>query len=363
MSSLTDTLSKLSLSDDNKKSSLGQYYTTNPAYILQGVLIPSGCTIIEPFAGGCHLLSFKEANDYNFELYDIDPRNSRVIQRDTILNPPSYAGKFVITNPPYLARNKSDEKKYFDKYNVNDLYKCFIKQLLKAGDYPNGGVLIIPLNFWCSIRKADIELRRQFLDKYDIIFMNIFEEDVFVDTSYTVCCFQFENKTNITKLSTDGNIKINIFPQSRGIEPFNVKLTASNNYMIGGELYLLPVNNNYKITRLTHKNKNEKNTNILVKCIDDYTHINFKYVEDEKEIYIDTTANCSARSYLTLIITPCIDENRQREIVSRANEFLSINRKKYNSLFLTNYRESREAARKRISFDLVYDITKYLLSN
>lgn len=29
--------------------------------------------------------------------------------------------KFVLTNPPYLARNKSIDKTVFDKYKTNDL--------------------------------------------------------------------------------------------------------------------------------------------------------------------------------------------------------------------------------------------------
>ena len=36
-------------------------------------------------------------------------------------------------------------------------------------------------------------------------------------------------------------------------------------------------------------------------------------------------------------------------------------REKYHSLFLTNYRESKDIARKRISFDLVYQIVGHLL--
>ena len=52
---------------------------------------------------------------------------------------------------PYLARNKSKDKSLYDKYDVNDLYKCFIKNLID--DPPDGGIIIIPLNFMCSIRK------------------------------------------------------------------------------------------------------------------------------------------------------------------------------------------------------------------
>jgi hypothetical protein len=49
--------------------------------------------------------------------------------------------------------------------------------------------------------------------------------------------------------------------------------------------------------------------------------------------------------------------------VKKFNTYLENHRKKYNSLFLTNYRESKDIARKRISFDLVYQITEYILDN
>ena len=50
-------------------------------------------------------------------------------------------------------------------------------------------------------------------------------------------------------------------------------------------------------------------------------------------------------------------------LVEKFNIFLNTNRDKYNSLFLTNYRESNTIARKRISFGLVYNICNYLLDS
>ena len=78
-------------------------------------------------------------------------------------------------------------------------------------------------------------------------------------------------------------------------------------------------------------------------------------------IYIDNTPNLSARTYATLVIQPAISVERQRKLVHDFNEFLTTKREKYNSLFLTNYRESKDIARKRISFDLVYQIVEYIL--
>jgi len=57
------------------------------------------------------------------------------------------------------------------------------------------------------------------------------------------------------------------------------------------------------------------------------------------------------------------NKEKQKQLVIKFNKFLNENRKKYNSLFLTNYRESKDIARKRISFDLVYSITEYILDN
>jgi hypothetical protein len=255
-----------------------------------------------------------------------------------------------------LARNKSKNKTLFDKYDVNDLYKCVIKEILINTCL--GGIFIIPLNFWSSIRISDIELRKSFLEKYNIILLNIFEEQVFDDTTYTICSFQFELKKN----NIDNN-KLNII-----IYPSNTKilteLNNNNNYIIGGDIYNLPLKNDYKITRLTKKNKDKSNTNILVKCIDDNENskIGLLFVKDE-DVYIDSTPNQTARTYATLIIEPSIDKIKQNQLIIKFNNFLTKHRKKYNSLFLTNYRESKDIARKRISFDLVYSITQYILEN
>ena len=351
---------------DNKnqvsKQSLGQFYTTNQEYILQGINIPRTIkNIIEPFAGNGDLITFieKEQNKNNvkyiIECYDIEPKKNYIIKKDTIKNPPDYTNKYLITNPPYLARNKSKDKSLFNKYDVNDLYKCVIKDILT--NICLGGIFIIPLNFWSSIRIADIELRKSFLEKYKIILLNIFEEQVFNDTSYTICSFQFE----LIKNNDNNELNIIVYPSKTLI---NVELTSNNNFMIGGDIYNLKLKNIYKITRLTKKNKSKSNTNILVKCIDDNinSRIGLSFVEDEN-IYVDTTPNQTARTYASLIIEPKIEPDKQKQLIIKFNKYLDEHRKKYNSLFLTNYRESKDIARKRISFDLVYSITQYILEN
>lgn len=340
----------------SSKQKLGQFYTTNYNYILQGMQIPKNkkVKILEPFAGKGDL--FKVVNSsYTIEAYDIDPKTESIIKRDTLNEPPDYKGKFVLTNPPYLARNKSNNKSVFDKYGTNDLYKCFIEQLI--ADTPLGGIIIIPLNFWCSIRKSDIDLRRRFIGKFSIVRLNIFEEKVFSDTTYTVCCFQFINKEikNVTS-------KIVFYPSGKKL---NDSFNENNNYTIGGDIYKLEQDAKYTIDRVTKNTPlslKEYVTNILVKCIDDNetTKISMSVVKDE-ERYIDNTGKLTSRSYATLLIRPSISIDKQKELVDKFNKFIEDYRDRYHSLFLSNYRESKVIARKRISFGLVYEIVNYLL--
>lgn len=342
------------MNSDNKKN-LGQFYTTNYEYILSNMEIPSNVkTIVEPFVGNGDLLKFiKNKPNYKLEFYDIDPKITDTIKRDTLTNPPDYTDKFVLTNPPYLARNKSKKKDLYEKYKCNDLYKCFIINII--ANVCQGGIIIIPLNFLSSIRKSDIELRKKFLEKYTIKIVNIFEEQVFDDTSYAVCSIYFVKKHNEIN-----NIKTYIYPSKKEI---NICLTSENNYTIGGEIYNLEQNPKYKVQRATKETKKNM-TNILLKCIDNNidSQLGFKIVSDE-ERYIDNTEKLSMRSYATLVINKSLTLEQQEHLVDKMNKYIKEQREKYNSLFLTNYRESNTIARKRISFDLAFKICNYMLSS
>jgi hypothetical protein len=339
------------------KKQLGQFYTTNYDYILQGMKIPKDVNIIiEPFAGKGDLLSFIDTKKYILECYDIDPKQNWIKHRDTLRDPPDYNNKFVLTNPPYLARNKSKSKDLFDIYSTNDLYKCFIEELIVNNAC--GGIIIIPLNFWCSIRTTDVNLRKRFLKVYKIEYINIFEEQVFNDTSYTICSVQF------TLSNKHYKIKTTIYPSNTEL---SFELNKSNNYTIGGEIYKLSKNKKIKIERLTKNNlytKKEYITNIFLKCIDDSkkNKISLSLVDDDK-IYVDNTPNLSARSYASLIIEPILTIEQQKLLISKFNKYIKDNRVKYHSLFLTNYRESVDISRKRISFTLAFDIVNHLLND
>ena len=122
-----------------------------------------------------------------------------------------------------------------------------------------------------------------------------------------------------------------------------ITLNSDNNYR--GEIYNLPQNPKYKVKRATKKDNKENITNILLKCIDDniQSQLGFKVVSDE-ERFIDKTPKLSARSYATLTINKTLSLEDQKTLVKKMNDYINTQRKKYNSLFLTNYRESNTIA-------------------
>lgn len=328
-----------------------QFYTTNYTYILQGLpKIPSSEVVVEPFVGYGDLLNILDINQ-TVEAYDIDPQGFPKIQKmgytatikDTLAEPPDYINKYVLTNPPFLAQNKSKDKTYYQIYNQNDLYKCFLQCIINQP--VKGGIIIIPLNFWSSIDCLDI--RRAFLKLYAVQRLNIFEEQVFPDTSYTICSFFFIRHDENTR-----EIPTYIFPKGDGIL---LTFGQQNNWTLAGELYAIPLSK-YKITRL--REGQTPNTCMFLKCIDDKQAINLQISE---QIYYGKSTD---RSYATLHIVPVIDLTIQQYVCQEFNRILNIYRQSYHSLFLTNYRESSNGkGRKRISFDMAYALVSYILNS
>ncbi len=352
-----------------KKKKLGKFYTENYNYIFQDFILPdySSTSFIEPFVGKGHLLQFLknyyhiDLSSLNIQFYDLEDHLPNTIVQDTLSKPPEYKDKYVVTNPPFLARNKSDKKEIYDMYGNDDLYKCFIKTIIH-GDVL-GGCLIVPINFISSIRKNDIDLRQMFFMKYKIIRLNLFEEKVFEDTDYNVIAFQFERRKE-----NDLNFHLPIF-----IYPDNIykefEISEKTHWMIGGELYHLDSNEQYEIKRVFEKEGKvedeeiitQPNNRIFLYALDDgvKNRIRLEYFPDEKPLFVGKESD---RSFASFHILPMLTEEKQRKLIEKFNSFLEENRTKYHSLFLTNYRESKFTARKRISFQLVYTILKHLLS-
>ena len=344
---------------DNKKIK-GQFYTTNSSYILDGFELPINDIdyIIEPFAGQGDLIDWVKNNNTStipILAYDIEPKCVYIIKQDTLLNPPNYNNSFIITNPPFLARNKSNHKEIYDLYNTNDLYKCFIESVVKQNNC-KGGIFIIPAGFFFSNRDIDIRCRNNFMKNYKINKVKYFEETVFNDTSTTIVAFFFE-KSNIILHEQD--VLWEKMPTKEN-KIFN--MSSLNNWIIGGSIYNLPINKNINIRRYVEGRElkdNEQLTNITLNALDSGTQkgrISLTYKKD----YVYPAKECS-RTYATLcIIGKKLTEDEQINLCLKFNEFIEKKREEPWSLFLPQFRESKEYARKRIPYQLVYNIILHL---
>jgi hypothetical protein len=344
------------------KKSKGQYYTTNCTYILDGFkeLLPSDMQhVVEPFAGQGDLIQwiYGISSNIRVEAYDIEPKNDNIIERDTLKNVPDYNDKWVITNPPYLARNKNTDKEIYDMYNTNDLYKCFIKSLVASECC--GGILIIPAGFFFSPRQVDAVCRDAFMKKFKILRVRYFEETVFNDTPTTIVALVFQLADEPLYAQ---NVEWYMLPSDEK-RVFN--MSSQQNWIIGGDIYFLSANqNNIKIRRYvvgqTLKDK-EQQTYMTLNALDNGTQtgrISLKYQEG----YVYPAKDCS-RSYATLCITgKTLSSEEQQTLCTRFNEFIEAKRKDTHSLFLPQYRESKEYARKRIPFELAYHIIAHLIA-
>jgi tRNA G10 N-methylase Trm11 len=151
----TRPLSKESLS----KASLGQFFTTNAEYILQGfenTIV--GKQVLDPFAGNGDLLKWAEKNGArNVRGLDIDPEltNDQIGLNDSLLAIPQ--ADMIITNPPYLAKNKMspERKEKINLGSLEDLYLLSMDRVLASGT--TEGIIIVPINF-LSAENSD-ELR------------------------------------------------------------------------------------------------------------------------------------------------------------------------------------------------------------
>ena len=403
------TRASASTTNANKKNR-GQFYTTNSAYILDGFPAPPSdvARIVEPFAGKGDLIDWINNNrasadnppnndgsskgskskgsksagsmikktEIEIEAYDIEPKRDGIQKRDTLANPPDYSDAWVITNPPYLARNKSakDKKSVYELYGMNDLYKCFIMSVVNPPQPQQapcrGGIFIVPAGFFFSPRTMDARCRGEFMRKYRITKVRYFEEAVFDDTATTIVAFSFERLSgpaNAPSL-TEQNVEWELMPS--GVrKTFNV--CAANDWIIGGDIYNLDIGGDaaapVSVCRHVEGNAlraDEQQTNMTLNALDSGTSAGSRICLTYKKDHV-YPAKDSSRTYATFRVSGLaaapLNEAEQMQLCDEFNELLEKKRADTWSLFLPQFRESKEYARKRIPFELAYRIFMHLL--
>ncbi len=330
--------------DMTSKRERGQFYTVNHDYILDGFEKPTSYRVIEPFAGRGDLMNW--VGTPNIEAYDIDPKRDDIIQRDTLMDPPCYKDTFIVTNPPYLARNKCTSKEVYNMYKMNDLYKCFIMSLLNQPGGCLGGIFIVPISFFMSPRDMDVRCRDAFMRTYRIEHVKYFEESVFPDTPTTVVAFSFVKGGGGL---TSQDVSWEHQPSGRRK---HFTMAKPFRWIIGGDVYDLQVCPGLKISRFVGDRAGL--THLTLCALDSARPIRLDYDKDHLYHGIDTS-----RTYATLCIQgTTLTEDEQIDLANRFNTFIGNMRTKYWSLFLPQF---REGTRKRIPFDLAYRIVSNLL--
>lgn len=365
------------------KKQNGQFFTKNSDYILNSFSqFIKNKTAVDPFAGNKDLIEWAKRNGVEKIIgYDVDPKyidNKAVFYNDSIINSKKY--KFIITNPPYLHKNKAykeTKEKYFSGRNVifEDLYQASIFSILNCEE----GIIVVPLNFLCA--ENSHRIRSLFFDKFEIIKLNIFSEQVFDDTTYNVISFYFKKKE---KPASINKISATIFP---GRENIDLILEKRFNWQFGGDfvnrvaktrnqlgIYRLTENYlesgeykiemalqnikdkiNYPVSK-TFKEKMEKNI-IFLRAIDSKNGKKIQLEDIRNYDIVGLVGKNTSRNMAHLIFEKELPVSEQVELMNEFNRQLNRERNKYFSFFLTNFRDNN---RKRISFDMAYKFLNYI---
>ncbi|MBU4082771.1 hypothetical protein KKB98_02400 [Patescibacteria group bacterium] len=365
------------------KSQLGQFFTTNSDYILQGLEeFIKNKEITDPFAGNQDLFGWAKKNKCKKIIgFDCDKKytdDKKVFYDDSINSPKKYG--FVLTNPPYLHKNKADKKTKDDFFSgihspFEDLYQISIYSILNSEE----GILIVPLNFLCAENSKKI--RNLFFEQFKIIKLNVFSQQVFDDTTYNVISFYYRRKKDF---EDKNKISATIFPEK---EKISFVIERKFNWQLGGNFINQVKNakNHLEISRLTENflksgnceakmalqnikekkifnvDENIKNVlenNILfLRAIDSKNGKKIQLEDIRKYDILGLVGKNTSRNMAHIIFGQKITIDKQKELMQEFNQELNRNREKYFSFFLTNFRDN---GRKRISFNFAYKLLNYL---
>jgi len=322
---------------------MGQYFTTNADYILDGYeSVVKNKTVIDPFAGGKDLLNWaSRCGASNVIGYDLEPKSDDITQNDSIANPPQYSG-VVVSNPPYLSKNKfKGDKGVFDQWGQNDLYKCHLASLSNCDE----AIVIIPSNFLCEGRAT---AREMLFKTHYIVSAKYWNTPVFEDATTGICVI---------------HIKKGVRPYQRfqlyhGTEntSFEMKLEKRYNYLHGKDFLEIvqSVSGKFKVVK-TDVGMSRPNTNIVLGLLDKGAwRLGLSYNEGEA-IY------CSPKSFTTYQLTlpgKTLSEDDQRKLVKEFNEILVSHRDRYHDMFLSNFMGPKQ---KILSRKMAHSLIEYII--
>ena len=307
----------------NHKQKHGQYFTTNSATLLEGYEhVVRGRSVTEPFAGGGDLTQWCLDNGATEVIqYDIEPTNTEILQNDSILRP-VLDTPVVVTNPPYLSKNKNKDKTAYNLWEQNDLYKCHLAAIV--ANRVESGILILPSNF---LSERHSRARDMFFSYYRMNKVKYYRTQVFEDATTGIVVFDFERWTPQSTMTCEYEIFY---------DTHSVKETYTSHEKYGwlvGEEFLQITHNTtpYKVEIL--REGMTSNSNIVIGLLDKGKYSLGAHYNSGDPIY------CAPKAFTTYqcILPTQYTEKQQQEIVSSFNSLLNMYREQYHSLFLSNY--------------------------
>lgn len=348
-----------------KKKALGQFFSTDAPRIFRGLepAIAAGAAaaarVVEPFAGDGDLVRFVRglaAADTRVLEFDVDPRRSETVRRDTLRDPPTaeYEDAFVITNPPFLARNKAADKDIFDTIGENDLFRCFLRTLVSAD--AAGGAVILPVNFLSSVTPRDAALRRDFVCRYAIEAANVFETPVFEDTAYDVMALVFRRQPA-------GGVHCAFPARFEDGSEISVSLGPETQYAVCREPWAQARARARRVSRALPGGDPGAASRIRLRLVDAGRagpKIGAEVIADSEDLAaLLEEVKISDRTFAHVVVDPPIDAAAQRALAAAFNAEIARTRARYRGLCFPNF---RDGGRKRLPFAWAFRLLDSLLA-
>lgn len=307
----------------NKKQKRGQYFTTNAATLLDGYEhVVKGKFVTEPFAGGGDLTRWcLENGATEVQQFDIEPQNEETMLNDSIMNPVFHG--VIVSNPPYLSRNKNKDKTAYDHWQHSDLYKCHLGAIVSTNI--ESGILILPSNF---LSESSSYARNFFFSTYRMNHVKYYRTRVFDDATTGIVVFDFE-KWNLQPTMT---CTYEIFYDN---ESFKTEFTArdKDGWLVGSEFFdrIEQASAEFKIKIL--REGEESNSNIIIGLLDKGKYALGAHYNEGDPLY------CAPKAFTTYqcVLNKEYPVEIQKRAVEIFNELMSEYREKYHSMFLSNY--------------------------
>ena len=331
----------------DRKREYGQYFTTDSTWLKPHIsshlqyLSEKYTICFDPFAGDGHLLKIAKKFDFKLIGCDIDSDiciNNKWNQNDSLRNLDAHKDTFILTNPPYLAKNSakrlgSEMVSYFSRdvlenqsdseYKIlDDLFKIAIT---KGIDSYEDSIWIVP-----ESGIQDLEKLPQW--KNNLHSVTILEKNPFGDTEHPVCVMIF-SRSNPKHEVWKNDVKLGYWT----------------------ELYEMHQNFTQNVAKHLPMKFNDKFGNLGFRAVDGTREdgsMKIKFCLADDLGYPRESIKISSR-HLTYISVDLTDEELSN-VISIANELIDDYRAMTHDVFLTAFMGNNKqgARRRRLDYKL-----------